>query len=106
MLEGVRVVDHTTQIAGPYCTKLLADGGADVLSVAQVGDPGGLFEYLHASKRLAPGFDEEWRADILVAGEDVGKSKLDAARKLGTRIVSEADLEAILRGEPPPIRAG
>ncbi len=44
--------------------------------------------------------------DILVAGEDVGKSKLDAARKLGTRIVSEADLEAILRGEPPPIRAG
>jgi len=38
--------------------------------------------------------------DILVAGEDVGKSKLDAARKLGTQIVDEAGLDAILRGAP------
>jgi DNA ligase (NAD+) len=36
--------------------------------------------------------------DILVAGEDVGKSKLDAARKLGTQIIDEAALEAILHG--------
>ncbi|HVR62725.1 MAG TPA: NAD-dependent DNA ligase LigA, partial [Polyangia bacterium] len=39
--------------------------------------------------------------DILVAGDDVGKSKLDAARKLGTRIINESELDAILRGEPP-----
>ncbi len=34
--------------------------------------------------------------DILVAGADVGKSKLDAAKKLGTKIVSEEELAGIL----------
>ncbi len=37
--------------------------------------------------------------DILVAGDDVGKSKLDAAKKAGTRVVDEATLERILAGE-------
>jgi DNA ligase (NAD+) len=43
--------------------------------------------------------------DILVAGEDVGKSKLDAARKLGTQIVDEAGLDAILHGASAPAPA-
>jgi DNA ligase (NAD+) len=34
--------------------------------------------------------------DILVAGADVGKAKLDAARKMGTRVVDEAELAQIL----------
>jgi DNA ligase (NAD+) len=37
--------------------------------------------------------------DILVAGADVGKSKLDAARKLGTRVVDEETFGRIQRGE-------
>jgi len=48
--------------------------------------------------------------DILIAGADVGKSKLESARKLGTRVVDEDGLARLLRGEdaaaqvrsPPP----
>jgi DNA ligase (NAD+) len=35
----------------------------------------------------------------LVAGDKTGKSKLDQARKHGTRVVSEAEMDALVRGE-------
>jgi len=36
----------------------------------------------------------------LVTGEKVGKSKLDAAKKFGTKILTEAELAALLAGTP------
>jgi len=68
-LSDVRVLDLTWYIAGPYCTKLLADYGADVTKIEKPGegDPArkmgpflqddphpeksGLFLYLNTNKR-------------------------------------------------------
>ncbi|MDO8531119.1 MAG: CoA transferase [Dehalococcoidia bacterium] len=68
-LTNMRVLDLTHAMAGPYCTKLLADYGADVVKVERPGtgdmarwfgpfpddrpDPerGGLFLYLNTNKK-------------------------------------------------------
>ncbi|MBB3751529.1 crotonobetainyl-CoA:carnitine CoA-transferase CaiB-like acyl-CoA transferase [Mycolicibacterium sp. BK634] len=80
-LAGLRVVEVGSEIAAPYCTKLLVDLGADVCKIEPLsGDPlrewgscGGLFEYLNAGKRGLT-------ADLAVHGEVL------------RRLVAEADL--------------
>ncbi|KWX57811.1 CoA transferase [Mycobacterium sp. NAZ190054] len=86
-LSGYVVVDLSSGIAGAYCTKLLADGGAEVVKVEPAqGDPlrswsasgaeimdgtdGALFSFLACSKRSVvaePGADTEF-VDALLAG--------------------------------------
>ena len=67
ILDGLRIVDLTSGIAGPYCTKLFVDAGAEVIKVeAPAGDrmrkwsasgatfadgeSGPMFAYLNTSK--------------------------------------------------------
>ncbi|MGE0877502.1 MAG: CoA transferase [Acidimicrobiia bacterium] len=71
LLDGLRVLEFSDEIAGPYCGKLMADAGADVIKVEpESGDPlrrwsasglrpegtdGALFRYLNGGKRSATG---------------------------------------------------
>jgi crotonobetainyl-CoA:carnitine CoA-transferase CaiB-like acyl-CoA transferase len=87
MLHGLKVVDLSTQIAGPYCTKLLADAGADVVKIEEDGgDPlrvwnptnaslahehGVLFEFLNSSKRSVVGDRARTAVELVEAGADL-----------------------------------
>ena len=65
ILNGLRVVEYATEISGPYCGKVFADVGADVVKVESVegdvfrrrgtgrreGEDGALFRFLNAGKR-------------------------------------------------------
>jgi DNA ligase (NAD+) len=58
-------------------------------------------EKVHAQITLAGGqVHDKVKKDTqyLVIGEKVGKSKLETAKKYGTRVISEAELEAMIRG--------
>jgi len=84
-LAGIRVLDFSEQIAGPYCAKLFVDAGASVVKVerpegdslrrwsatgADLGDEdSALFRFLNAGKQSVVGApdDSEVRARLAVA---------------------------------------
>jgi len=97
-LRDIRVIDFSSQIAGPYCTKLFADAGADVVKVeSDAGDPlrrwsasgvglgerdGALFRFLNAGKRSVVGTPDDTRVETLLAGADLVVDDFGAGDRL------------------------
>ncbi|MBI4637945.1 MAG: CoA transferase [Candidatus Rokubacteria bacterium] len=91
LLEGVRLVDLTTQMPGPYCSMILADLGADVIKVEP---PSG--DQLRAYRPL---FDAVNRGKRSVALD----LRHEAARGVLYRLAGTADL--MLEGFRPGVAA-
>lgn len=88
-LDGLKVVDLTRVVAGPLCTQILADHGAEVVKVeAPEGDE---------TRRLGPPFDAEGDAAYFsglnrnkrAIALDLG---LPAGRQVLQRLIAEADV--------------
>jgi crotonobetainyl-CoA:carnitine CoA-transferase CaiB-like acyl-CoA transferase len=86
-LEGVRVVDVTSSLAGPYCTEILAALGADVVKVEhpQRGDE---------ARAWGPPFWED--GSVMFYAANLGKRSLALDVKRGRdvllRLVDDADV--------------
>ncbi|WP_342709988.1 CoA transferase [Bradyrhizobium sp. B124] len=87
-LRGVRVVDLTHVLAGPYCTTILADLGADVIKVERVGlgDMGRRADPLRGGESYNfVGLNRNKRSVAL-------DLKNDAAKQILERLVQRADV--------------
>ena len=86
-LDGVRVVDLTRILAGPFCTQLLADMGADVVKIeSPAGDPvRGQGVMVDGYSAYFAQFNRNKRSAVLDLYTDQGKQTL-------TRLLADADV--------------
>src|SRR4029453_6458973 len=91
-LAGIHVIDFSHQAAGPWCTSLLGDMGADVIKVEKPGR-GDSIRYADRTGRLPPevgglnfqGLNRNKRAITIDIGQDAGVA-------LARRLVRGADV--------------
>src|SRR5450759_2105821 len=98
-LTGIRVLDLTRLLPGPFCTMLLADMGADVVKVEEPG--GG--DYLRWTPPLAAGQSVLFNAINRNKRSITLNLKSPAGRDLLLRLVENADV--LVEGNRPGVMA-
>ena len=87
-LSGMVVLDLTQIMAGPFCTMVLADMGADVIKVEK---PNGGDD----NRRMGPPFIKDWSAGFLALNRNKRSLAVDlrseAGRTMFKRLVEGAD---------------
>ena len=87
-LEGVRVLDFSHALAGPYSTMILADMGADILKVEHPGGGDRTRRYTDGDENFSPYFSSVNRGKNSL----VLDIKQPAGRELAHRLVQQADV--------------
>ena len=100
-LTGLSVVDCSDGLAGAYCTKLLADAGAEVVAVEPPAGAGlrtrsgaALFGFLHTSKRSV----------VIDRTTPEGAESFDGLAARADIVVEEGDPGAMEGGDEHPLR--
>ena len=98
-LDGVRVLDLTAHVAGPYCTKLFADFGADVIKLEPPGgDPsrsvGPWYQGVSGPERSGTFFYFNTNKRSLVLDLERGE-----AGAVLERLIARADI--VIESQPP-----
>ena len=90
ILEGIKIVDLTRVFTGPFCTQILADMGAEVIKIEDVGP--------NSNERSWPPFAEGTEEATYFIGLNRGKRSIelnfreDKAKEIFYKLVSEADI--------------
>ena len=81
-LDGIRVIDFTRVLAGPYCTMMLGDLGAEVIKVEQPGSGDG-------TRQWGPPWVGDESAYFLSTNRNKKSLTLNLKHKEGQRLVLE-----------------
>ena len=98
-LKGVRVLDLTAVVSGPYATMFLADQGADVLKIEPIGGD--------SARRSRAAIDQAGEFSALFISSNRGKRSLsidvksDAGREVLAKLVAQADVWAAAYNRNP-----
>ncbi len=81
-LDGIRVIDFTRVLAGPYCTMMLGDLGAEVIKIEQPGSGDG-------TRQWGPPWVGEESAYFLSTNRNKKSMTLNLKHKEGQRLVRQ-----------------
>ncbi|TWT05370.1 CoA transferase [Planococcus sp. CPCC 101016] len=86
-LEGIRILDLSRVLAGPYCTMILGDLGAEVIKVES---PGGSDE----TRKWGPPFEQDVSAYYLSANRNKKAITVDLKTEEGAAIIKKLAAES------------